>query len=140
MQTLNLTIKNGNPAETRVLEYLIENASDALAAKINSGTKTLTQALAYCKGLALKEAMNGVACIEDAKVFGWCVHYFEEEDAAKTDATVTGGNDTDNDTEADEDDEGEGDDHNTPAPFTPKAKKQASAQAELDLFGGDSDE
>jgi ribosomal protein L12E/L44/L45/RPP1/RPP2 len=76
--TINLTAKNAT--ETRVLEYLQQNASDALAEKINAGTKTLAGALSHAKAEANKLA-GGECCVmvDDATVFGWIVHYFEEE-------------------------------------------------------------
>ena len=129
MNTLKLESKN--TAEARILEYLTANASDALAAKINAGTKTLTGAMKYCEAQARKQAEGASsAYVEDATVYGWVVHFFEEEDAAKTD-------EPDDDAASGDDDEG--DDDRTPAPSAPSVSltKQASAQAELDLFGGE---
>lgn len=121
MNTLTLKAENAN--EEKVLAYLTANASDTLAAKINAGTKTLSAALTYCNGLARKEAVKGVACIDDAVVFGWCIHFFEEEDATKTDATATGADDAD----TGDDEEGAKADEATsmpphPAPVVPKIK------------------
>jgi ribosomal protein L12E/L44/L45/RPP1/RPP2 len=76
--TINLTAKNAT--ETRVLEYLQQNASEVLAEKINTGTKTLAGALSHAKAEAKKLA-GGEVCVmvDDATVFGWIVHFFEEE-------------------------------------------------------------
>lgn len=69
------------PIEQRILDYLNENASEVLAAKINAGKKTLAGALSYAKGEA-KElgAVDGCVCVDDATVFGWIVHFFEEDE------------------------------------------------------------
>ena len=75
---INLTANNAN--EQRVLDYLEANASDVLAEKINGGNKTLNGFFAYARGEAQKLAVNGCACVEDQTVFGWAIHYFEEDE------------------------------------------------------------
>lgn len=91
MSNLNLTA-NGK-AQELILAYLKENASDVLAEKINSGTpftkdgktlinkKTLDGFMAYANGEAKKLAEKGAnsACVEDNVVYGWAIHYFEED-------------------------------------------------------------
>lgn len=91
MTTLNLVAK-GKPQE-RILTHLQENASDVLAEKINSGTpfvkdgktlinkKTLDGFMTYAGSEARKLAEKGAnsACVEDAVVYGWAIHYFEED-------------------------------------------------------------
>ena len=88
---LNLTAK-GKPQEM-ILAYLQENASDVLAEKINHGVritkdgktlvnkKTLDGFMAFANGEAKNLAENGAnsACVEDSVVYGWAIHYFEEE-------------------------------------------------------------
>jgi len=88
---LNLTAK-GKPQEL-ILAYLQENASDVLAEKINHGVritkdgktlvnkKTLDGFMAFANGEAKNLAENGAnsACVEDSVVYGWAIHYFEEE-------------------------------------------------------------
>ncbi len=75
---INLTANNAN--EQRVLDYLEANASDVLAEKINAGKKTLKGFFKYATGEAQKLAVNGCACVEDQTVFGWAIHYFEEDE------------------------------------------------------------
>ncbi len=75
-----IKLKADDPTEQRVLDYLNENASEVLAEKINAGKKTIAGALEYAKGEARSLAVNGCACIEDATVFGWVIHFFEEDD------------------------------------------------------------
>lgn len=96
MIKLNLTA-NTEP-EKRILEYLQNNASEALADKVNNGTpfekdgkallnkKTLADFMKYACDEARKLAEKGAnsACIEDSVVYGWAVHFFEEESIVGT--------------------------------------------------------
>ena len=77
MKQLKLEAKN--PPQELVKKYLEENVSDVLAEKINNGTKTLQGCWNFIVGEAKKKAVQGCACIEDREVFGWAVHYFEED-------------------------------------------------------------
>lgn len=88
---LNLTANN--PAQERIKAYLEETASAELVYKINVGTpsekdgkplinrKTLDGFMRYASSEARKLAESGAqfACIEDQTVFGWAIHYFEED-------------------------------------------------------------
>lgn len=78
MGKINLTAES--EGERRVLEYLEQNASDALTEKINNGTKTMAGCWEYIRTQARKKAVKNCAVIEDAEVYGWAVHYFEEDD------------------------------------------------------------
>ena len=76
-----------------VKTYLEENASETLAERINNGTpvkkdgkqlinrKTLDGFMRYACDEARKLAAKGAssACVEDKIVFGWAIHYFEED-------------------------------------------------------------
>lgn len=76
-----------------VKQYLEDNASQTLAEKIDNGTpfnkdgkiltnkKTLDSFMKYASDEARKLASNGAncACVEDKVVFGWAIHYFEED-------------------------------------------------------------
>ena len=91
MRELNLTAEG--TAQERILAYLQENASEVLADKINNGTtivkdgkqliskKTLKGFMKYASEEAKKLAEKGAtcACIEDETVYGWSIHYFEED-------------------------------------------------------------
>jgi hypothetical protein len=78
-QKLNLNAENA--VEQRVLDYLLDTVSDVLAEKINSGKKTLGGAVKYATDEARKMAAGmGSICVDDATVFGWIVHFFEEDD------------------------------------------------------------
>lgn len=63
-----------------ILNFLNANASDELAAKINNGKKTLSQCMGYIYGEARKLADKGYACVKDETVFGWAIHFFEEDE------------------------------------------------------------
>ncbi len=93
---LNLTAQNKQ--EELVLKYLQDNARDVLANKINNGTpyekdgkplinkKTLSDFMKYAcneaKSLAEKGATS--ACIDDQTVYGWAIHFFEEDSIVGT--------------------------------------------------------
>lgn len=73
-----------NATEKRILDYLEANASDVLAERINAGKKTLSGAMQYAKSEARKLPNQGVCvCVDDATVFGWIIHFFEEDDIAE---------------------------------------------------------
>lgn len=78
MARLNLAADGNN--QKIVLAYLEENASDSLVDRINSGKKTMKDCWSYITSQARKMAVNNCACIEDKEVFGWAVHFFEEDD------------------------------------------------------------
>ena len=81
-----------------VKAYLEDNASETLAEKINNGTpiekdgkqlinrKTLDGFMLYACAEARKLAAKGAssACVENKVVFGWAIHYFEEDNIEGT--------------------------------------------------------
>ena len=91
MKQLNLEAKTKE--QQRIKAYLEENASDILAGKINNGVlikkdgkillnrKTMDGFMSFATEEARKQAEKGAryAMVEDAVVFGWAVHYFEED-------------------------------------------------------------
>ena len=90
---IKLNLETNCREQEIIKEYLEENASEALADKINNGVKirkdnktltnkkTLDTFLQYAceeaRKLAKKNAKS--ACIEDKTVFTWAIHYFEED-------------------------------------------------------------
>lgn len=72
-------LKAETPPQKVILEYLEKNVSESLAERINSGDKTLQGCWNYIVNQAKQEAQNGCACCADNEVFGWAVHYFEED-------------------------------------------------------------
>ena len=89
--TLHLTATTTE--EKVLLEYLEQNASEVLAEKINNGVpivkdgkkliskKTLAGFMKYATDEARKQAAKGAtcACLHSDIVFGWAIHYFEED-------------------------------------------------------------
>ena len=73
-----LVLEAKTPAQGLILQYLEANASDSLVDRINTGKKTLNDCFSWIKDQARKRAVNGVAAIEDRQVYGWAIHYFEE--------------------------------------------------------------
>ncbi len=102
MIELNLTATDSGQA--KVLAYLQENASETLADKINNGTpfekdgkplinkKSLAGFMKYACDEARKLAEKGAnfACIDDVTVYGWAIHYFEEDSIEGTLYTIDG--------------------------------------------------
>lgn len=102
MIELNLTATDSGQA--KVLAYLQENASETLADKINNGTpfekdgkplinkKTIAGFMKYACDEARKLAEKGAnsAYIDDVTVYGWAIHYFEEDSIEGTLYTIDG--------------------------------------------------
>ncbi len=90
---IELNLQTSNKQEEIIKEYLENNVSEVLANKINNGVKiikdnktlinkkTLSGFMKYAYEEARKIAEKGsnCACIEDKVVFGWAIHYFEED-------------------------------------------------------------
>lgn len=90
---MRLNLETKSKEQELVKAYLEENASETLAEKINNGTpfekdektlinkKTLDGFMKYALDEARKLASKGAnsACVEDKVVYGWAIHYFEED-------------------------------------------------------------
>ena len=90
---IKLNLQTSNKQEEIIKNYLQNNVSEVLADKINNGVKiikdnktlinkkTLSGFMKYACEEARKQAEKGTncACIEDKVVFGWAIHYFEED-------------------------------------------------------------
>ena len=90
---MKLNLEAKTKEQELVKAYLEENASETLAEKINNGMriekdgktllnrKTLDGFMKYASDEARKLASKGAnsACVEDKVVYGWAVHYFEED-------------------------------------------------------------
>lgn len=95
---MKLNLEAKTKAQQLVKEYLENNASSAIIEKINDGAKvvkdgktlvnkkTLDGFMKYATEEARKLAEKGAnsACVEDEVVFGWAIHYFEEDDIEGT--------------------------------------------------------
>ena len=90
---MNLNLETKTKSDEIIKAYLEDNASEILADKINNGVfiekdgkrllnrKSLSSFMQYATEEARKLAEQGAksACIEDSVVFGWAIHYFEED-------------------------------------------------------------
>ena len=90
---MKLNLQTQGKEQEILLAYLEQNASAALAEKINNGIlankngtqlvmkKDLTGFMKYATEEARKAAPKGAtsACVEDKTVFSWLMHYFEED-------------------------------------------------------------
>ena len=90
---MKLELQATTAAEQKIKAYLEENASETLAEKINNGVrvqkdgktlinkKTLAGFMKFACDEARKQAAKGAnsACIDDQTVYGWAIHYFEED-------------------------------------------------------------
>lgn len=85
MDRLNLKADTNN--EKLVLKHLESVASDSLVERINNGKKTLSDCWKYIVSEAKKKAVKGCACIDDQTVYGWAVHFFEEDSITAPKAT-----------------------------------------------------
>ena len=95
---MELNLQAKTKEQQRIKAYLEENASEILADKINNGVyvqkddktllnkKTLDGFLKFACDEAKKQAEKGAscACIDDDVVYGWAVHYFEEDSVEGT--------------------------------------------------------
>ncbi|MBQ8451254.1 MAG: hypothetical protein IJ538_00530 [Clostridia bacterium] len=90
---MKINLQAKDESQKRILEYLENNASDILANKINNGVqvekdgkqllskKDLDSFFNYANTEAKKLAENkSYACIDDKTVYGWAIHYFEEDE------------------------------------------------------------
>ena len=90
---MRLNLKAVTKEQQKIKTYLEENASEILTEKINNGVriqkdgktllnkKTLAGFMKFAYDEAKNQAEKGAhsACIDDAVVYGWAVHYFEED-------------------------------------------------------------
>ena len=90
---IRLNLETKNKAQEILKEYLEKNASEILANKINNGVKIqkdgktllnkkdLNGFMKFASDEARKQTESGAsfACIESDAVFGWAIHYFEED-------------------------------------------------------------
>jgi len=98
----------------------------AFAERYKDEKKSLDECVKYIMAEAKKQAKNGCAAIEDAVVYGWAVHYYQEENievekAPKAQVVAP---------------KAEKPKEIKPIKALVKDKKNESKCVELDLFGG----
>ena len=89
---IKLNLETKNKQEEIIKNYLEENVSEVLAEKINNGVKIikdnktlinnkdLNNFMKYAANEARKITTGNCAIIDDEIVFGWAIHYFEEDE------------------------------------------------------------
>ena len=102
MIKLNLTATNRQ--QEKVLKYLQDNVSETLADKINNGTpfekdghhllnkKSLADFMRYAGKESRQFAEKGEqeTCVDDDTVYGWAIHFFQEDSIEGTLYTIDG--------------------------------------------------
>lgn len=91
---MKLNLETKTKEQELIKQYLEENVSEILAEKINNGVKIVKDNKTLIKKKDLNGFMNyanqearklaekgsNCACIEDKVVYGWAIHYFEEDE------------------------------------------------------------
>lgn len=73
--------KNVNDKNLKLIcEYLL--GREDMQEKLNNPNKSIDKMFSYIRSQAKKKAVNGCAVISDAEVFGWAVHYYDEEEVS----------------------------------------------------------
>lgn len=62
-----------------ICDYLL--GREDMQEKLNNPNKSIDKMFSYIRNQAKKKAVNGCAVIKDTEVFGWAVHYYDEDDA-----------------------------------------------------------
>lgn len=62
-----------------ICDYLL--GREDMQEKLNNPNKSIDKMFSYIRSQAKKKAVNGCAVISDTEVFGWAVHYYDEDDA-----------------------------------------------------------
>lgn len=71
--------KNVKSADLKLIcDYLLGRQD--IQEKLNNPNKSIDKMFSYVRSQAKKKAVNGCAVIKDTEVFGWAVHYYDEED------------------------------------------------------------
>ena len=59
---------------------MMAEQDEAFAERYKLESKSLDKCIDYITSEAKKQAIKGCAAIEDAVVYGWAVHYYQEDD------------------------------------------------------------
>ena len=79
-----------NPTIIRIGEYLAKRAETdpSVARSLAKENKSLAECYVYVRNQAKKQAVNGCACVDEETVYGWAVHYFDEDDIKESEYDV----------------------------------------------------
>ena len=71
--------KNVKDANLKLIcDYLLGRQD--MQEKLNNPNKSIDKMFSYVRSQAKKKAVNECAVIKDTEVFGWAVHYYDEEE------------------------------------------------------------
>lgn len=81
MERVKEKLKTENSVQKEIANYLISHCKKepAFMDKIMNEKKSLNECFEYIKSEARKQAIGNAAVIDRDTVFGWAVHYFDEE-------------------------------------------------------------
>lgn len=81
MERVKEKLKTENSVQKEIANYLISHCKKepALMDKIMNEKKSLNECFEYIKSEAKKHAVGNAAVIDRDTVFGWAVHYFDED-------------------------------------------------------------
>lgn len=73
---------NNNSQQDKIKAYLDKRAQEdsLFAVTYAKENKNIQDCCSYITSQAKKQAINGCAMIEDDVVYGWAVHYYDEDD------------------------------------------------------------
>lgn len=69
--------ENKNPAIAKIAEYLLTRTD--MKEKLDNEKKSLSEMFDYIVSEANKHRDGNCACIDDETVYGWAIHYYDEE-------------------------------------------------------------
>lgn len=69
---------NLKPPIDRIFKYLM--SVPGMDEKMRDPKKSITDMWQFVESNARKQAAGNIACIEDEVVYGWAVHYYDEDD------------------------------------------------------------
>lgn len=69
--------ENKNPAITNIANYLLSRSD--MKARLDDEKKSLNEMFDYIVSEANKQKCGNCACIDDDTVYGWAIHYYDEE-------------------------------------------------------------
>jgi len=80
MSRLETKLTAEKPAEIKIKDYIIQNASDELTNKILNGSKNIRDCIAYIAGQVRSKAIGQCYVGTDEEIYGMAIHYFEEDE------------------------------------------------------------
>lgn len=89
MEELKVKLNPNNPNEELIFNFLLENMDAALKEKILNGNKALADCWQYIIEKARKNLNGKSGAVKSDVVFGWALHYFQEDSVSKYEVKTT---------------------------------------------------